>query len=97
MEGTKQSWDEYEKILIKFDYTPEEIEAVKEVRESENYQHVTFEQFSELVSQKVVIRTRKLKKKKRNLFLGEDGRFYYLNHFRKDWEWIGCFPENIEE
>jgi len=97
MESTKQDWQLYEQILIKFEYTPEQIETVKSVRESDNYQHVTFEQFSELVAQKVVIRTRKLKKKKRNLYLGEDGKFYYLNHYRKQWEWIGCFPENTEE
>lgn len=95
--GTKQIWEDYEKVLIRFGYTQEQIETVKEFRESDKYEHVTFEQFTELVAQKVVIRTRKLKKKKRNLFLSEDGKFYYLNHFNKRYEWIGQFPQNTEE
>lgn len=97
MEGTKLPWVEYEKILIRFEYTPEEIEMVKNVRESDKYEHVTFEQFTELVAQKVVIISRKLKKKKRNLYIGEDSRFYYLNHFNHKWEYIGHFPEETEE
>lgn len=98
MNGFKQSWQDYEKILQKFGYTEEQISAVKEVRESDKYEHVTFEQFSELVAQGVVVRTRKLKKKKRNLYIGEDGKFLYLNHFNKRWEWIGNFPpEEITE
>lgn len=95
--GEKQDWNTYKEILEKFDYSPEQIEYVRQVRESNEYQHVTFEQFSELVAQGVVIRTRKLKKKKRNLYLGEDSKFYYLNHYNKRWEWIGHFPDETEE
>ena len=94
MESTKQSWEDYLKILIKFQYTPEQIEAVKDVRES--YDHCTFEMFSGLIEQGIVKRTRKLKKKKRNMYVSPDGFFYYLEHFNKKMEYAGHFIQNEE-
>ena len=89
MEGTKQDWEDYEKILIKFDYTPEQIESVKEIRE--NYDHCTFEMFCGLIEQGIVVRTRKLKKKKRNMYVSPDGFFFYLEHQNKKMEYAGYF------
>jgi len=80
MQGTKQSWEEYEKILIKFDYTPEKIEAVKEIRE--NVDLCPYEQFRELFLQGAIVRIAKVKKP-RNYFVTDSGEFLYLNHYHK--------------
>jgi len=81
--GTKQDWETYEKILVKFEYTPEQIEAVKEVRES--YDLCPYEQFRELFLQGVIERVAKVKKP-RNYFVNEAGEFLFLNHYRKEYQ-----------
>lgn len=81
--GTKQDWETYEKILVKFEYTPEQIEAVKEVRE--NYDLCPYEQFRELFLQGVIERVAKVKKP-RNYFVNEEGEFLFLNHYHKAYQ-----------
>nr|DAI89600.1 MAG TPA: hypothetical protein [Caudoviricetes sp.] len=88
MESTKQSWEDYLKILIKFQYTPEQIEAVKEVRE--NYDLCPYEQFRELFLQGVIERVAKVKKP-RNYFVNEEGEFLYLNHRNHKYEIAAVF------
>lgn len=90
MEGTKQDWETYEKILIKFDYTPEEIEAVKEVREGCDL--CPYEQFRELFLQGVIVRIAKVKKP-RNYFVNDKGEFLFLNHFHKSYQVAAKFKE----
>lgn len=97
MENTsKIDWETYEKILNKMEYTPSQIQEVKNVRESDDYSHCTFEMFSELVAQGIVTRTIKLKKKKRNLYVCSEGKFWFLNHWNKSWQYAG-FMKNEEE
>ncbi len=83
MEGTKQSWEEYEKILIKFEYTLEQIEAVKAIREGLDL--CPYEQFRELFLQGVIERIAKVKKP-RNYFVNEAGEFLFLNHYHKSYQ-----------
>lgn len=87
---TKQRWEEYEKILTKLDYTPEEIEVVKEIREGCDL--CPYEQFRELFLQGIIIRTAKVKKP-RNYFVNESGEFLYLNHRNRRYEIAGVFKE----
>lgn len=89
MEGTKQDWNLYQEILIKFGYDDQQIADVKEIREF--YDHCTFEMFCGLIEQGIVVRTRKLKKKKRNMYVSPDGFFYYLEHHNKKMEYAGYF------
>lgn len=93
MSSYKQSWEEYQKILKKFGYSEEQISAVKEIRE--NLDHCTFEQFTELFQQGLIVRTRKLKKK-RNLYTDGE-KFYYLDHYERKYCWNGYFKNEENE
>ena len=90
--GTKQDWETYEKILVKFDYTPEQIEAVKEIRES--YDHCTFEMFTGLIKQGLIERVAKVKKP-RNYFVNEAGEFLFLNHYHKGYQIAARFKNEL--
>ena len=93
----KQNWDEYKEYLKFRGLTEEQIEDVRRIRENEEYNHVTYEQFMELWRQGVIRRTRKLKKP-RNLFLCKEGRFWYFEFYYKKWQYAGYFlhPENSQ-
>lgn len=84
----KETWEKYKERLKTYDYTEEQIEAVKIIRET--YEPCEFEQFKELHKQGVVYRTIKLKKP-RHLYVSEDGKFYYLSHYYKSYMFIGFF------
>lgn len=90
MTETRQAWQQYKERLEYYGYTPEEIESVKEIRESAD--HCPDEQFKELVSQGIVTRTRKLKKK-RNYYVNELGQFLYLDHYKRRFQYAGKFKE----
>lgn len=93
-EFKRYSWEEYEKMLISYNYSPEQISAVKEIRENSQNEIMTPEQFRYLFLNKIIRRTRKLKKP-RTLIVVED-KIYYLEHYNKRYEWCGEFI-NTEE
>lgn len=84
----QQDWNKYQEILEKFDYTEEQISAVKEIRE--NLDNCPYEQFIELVKQGVIVRTRKIRKP-RNYYVNEEGQFLYLDHYWKAYNIAGYF------
>ena len=79
---------EYLKKLLSFNYSKEQLDNVKTVLST--YEHCTFEQFKELVKLKTVFRTRKLKKP-RNLYVCEEGKFWYLCHYSRQFRYCGFF------
>ena len=79
--------EEYLKILEHYGYTEEERETVKQFRE--NAEHMPFDQYQFLVDQRLIFRTRKLKKK-RNIYFFDD-KLWILNHYHKGYEYIGFF------
>ena len=79
--------EEYLKRLEHYGYTEEERETVKQFRE--NAEHMPFDQYQFLVDQKLIFRTRKLKKK-RNIYFFDD-KLWILNHYHKGYEYIGFF------
>ena len=81
----QESIEEYLKRLEHYGYTEEERETVKQFRE--NAEHMPFDQYQFLVDQKLIFRTRKLKKK-RNIYFFED-KLWILNHYHKGYEYIG--------
>ena len=87
--------EEYLKRLEHYGYTEEERETVKQFRE--NAEHMPFDQYQFLVDQRLIFRTRKLKKK-RNIYFFDD-KLWILNHYHKGYEYIGWLhsEEFIEE
>ena len=79
--------EEYLKRLEHYGYTEEQRETVKQFRE--NAEHMPFDQYQFLVDQKLIFRTRKLKKK-RNIYFFDD-KLWILNHYHKGYEYIGFF------
>ena len=77
--------EKYLKRLENYGYTEEERETVKQFRE--NAEHIPFDQYQFLVDQKLIFRTRKLKKK-RNIYFFDD-KLWILNHYHKGYEYIG--------
>ena len=86
-EYTRYNWQEYKEMLERYDYTQEQIEAVREIRETA--EEVTKDQYDFLVQTGIISRTRKLKKI-RTLYVFED-KVWYLCHFNKRYEWCGQF------
>ena len=83
----QESIEEYLKRLEHYGYTEEERETVKQFRE--NAEHMPFDQYQFLVDQRLIFRTRKLKKK-RNIYFFDD-KLWILNHYHKGYEYIGFF------
>lgn len=79
----------YAQLLERYEYSKERIEGIIKFRDKAD--HCTFEQFKHLVSVGVVTRTSKLRKP-RNLYVS-DGKFWYLNHYHKDWNYCGIFTD----
>lgn len=79
----------YSEILERFGYSKESIESILKFREDN--ERCTSEQFKHLVSSGIVTRVRKLKKP-RNLYV-KDGKFWYLDHYHKDWMYCGIFTD----
>lgn len=84
------SWEEYQSMLERFNYTPEQILEVKTKRESLDL--MPWEMYEELLKQGVLVHTRKLKKK-RSLYVCEEGKVWYLNHFNKRYEYVSYFKQ----
>jgi len=84
----REEWKQYSERLKSWNYTEEEIEDIREVRE--NLDNCPDDQFKELVAQGVVVRTRKLKKK-RNYYVNEEGQFLYLDSYKRKYLIAGYF------
>lgn len=88
----RHSWEQYEETLRNFNYTEEEILAIKNIRENPEVELMTTEQFDFLWRQGIIKRTRKLKKKRSLLVLGN--KILYLDrHFRR-YNYCGYFVED---
>ena len=83
----KETDEKYREKLLKIGYEEEKIETIIEARNSSNY--LTFEQFDFLFRKGAIERTVKLKTP-RNIF-EKDGEFFYLNHYRKEFQMCGKF------
>jgi len=81
---TLLSTEEYINTLE--DFTEEQIEAVRKVRDT--YENMTWEQWLFLFEHGGVERKAKLKFK-RTLWVNEDGEIYYLNKYRKQYQLMG--------
>lgn len=90
----KIDWQQYSEHLNKIGFSEEETDKVKTFIDT--HEHCTFEQFQELFKQGIVVRTLKLKKP-RNLYVCENGNFWYLNKVRKEFNYIGYFKNGEEE
>ncbi len=86
-EYTRYNWQEYKEMLEKYDYTQEQVESIREIRETA--EQITKDQYDFLVQTGIISRTRKLKKT-RTLYVFED-KVWYLCHFNKRYEWCGQF------
>lgn len=89
----RQDWNTYSSRLKHYGYTEEQLEEIKKFRE--DYEPMTFEQFTFLFQQKVIQRTRKLKRP-RNLSVCPEGKIWFLNHYNKKMEWCGVFKSEEE-
>ena len=86
----RYNWNDYKSMLEHFGYNEQEISAVKEIRE--NYELMSWEMYQELIKQGVLVRTQKLKKK-RSLYVSEDGKVLYLNHKYKKYNYCAMFRD----
>ena len=91
-EYTRYNWQEYKEMLERYNYTQEQIEAVREIRETA--EQITKDQYDFLVQTGIISRTRKLKKI-RTLYVFED-KVWYLCHFNKRYEWCAEFVNEEE-
>lgn len=87
-------WDKYEEILISYGYNEDNLKNAKFFRETLSY--MSFEQFLYLCEVRVVKRVAKLRKP-RCLFVGDDGKIWYLNHKYKRYNTCGFFVQEKEE
>jgi len=88
----RETDEKYTEKLLKIGYERNQIETIIEARNSSNY--LTFEQFDFLYRQGAIERTAKLRKP-RNIF-EKDGEFFYLNHYKKEFEMCGKFKSEEE-
>lgn len=91
-EYTRYTWEQYKELLEKLEYTEEQIEWVKEVREQ--YDYMSAEQFRFLFLSGVIKRTVKNKKPRSYYTNGED--IVYLNHYAKQFQKAGFFINEEE-
>ena len=91
-EFVRYSWKEYKEMLEKYDYTQEQVESIREIRETA--EQITKDQYDFLVQTGIISRTRKLKKI-RTLYVFED-KVWYLCHFNKKYEWCAKFVNEEE-
>lgn len=91
MDYKRMSWQEYEQMLISNNYTEEQIEEIKKIRESDEYELVNWEQYTYLTQNHFLKRFYKLKKK-RSVY-GKDSKFYFLNHQKRAFDVCAQFKE----
>lgn len=88
-EYTRYNWQEYKEMLEKFNYTEEQLESVRLIRET--WDCMTNEQFRFLFLSGVIKREVKNKKPRNYYTNGEE--VVYLNHHLKKFEKAGYFVE----
>jgi len=79
----REDWEGYKSKLQSFNYTEEQIESVRLIRET--FELCPYEQFRELFLQGVIVRVRKVKKP-RNYYVNDLGEFLYLDHYTKSYQ-----------
>ena len=89
-EFVRYPWEQYKEMLEKFNYTEEQIESVRLIRE--NYDVMTAEQFRFLLLSGTIKRLIK-NKKPRNYYVNEQGEIFSLNHYLKGFVKAGYFKE----
>jgi adenylate cyclase class IV len=94
MEYQREDWSTYKNRLIFYGYSDEQLAEIEKIRNSEEFEHMTFEQFDLLFRQGIIKRTAKLKKK-RNLFTNGD-TVLYLSHYHKAYVNCGYFINEEE-
>lgn len=82
-------WNEYKERLISFGYTQEQTDEVFWIRENPEIEEMTWEQFRFLFLNRVLRRTRKLKKI-RTLYVFDD-KVWYLDHHVKGYRYCAEF------
>lgn len=89
-EYTRYNWQEYKEMLERYDYTGEQLESVRLIRET--WDCMTNDQFRFLFLSGVIKRLIK-NKKARNYYVNEQGEIFSLNHHLKKFEKAGYFVE----
>ncbi len=79
----REDWEGYKSKLQSFNYTEDQIESVRLIRET--FELCPYEQFRELFLQGVIVRVRKVKKP-RNYYVNDLGEFLYLDHYTKSYQ-----------
>jgi len=82
------STEEYIQTLR--EYSQEQIEEIQRIRTK--YENMTWEQYEFLFSHGAIERKAKLKKK-RTLWVNDEGEIYYLNHYKKTYQLMGIIKE----
>ena len=93
-EYIKIDWLHYKEFLIKLNYTQEDIENVRLIRENPENEIMSPEQFDFLFQQGIIKRTQKLKKKRTLLVF--DDKIWYLSHYHRRYVWCGYFINDEE-
>lgn len=91
MEYIRELWADYSTRLETYGYTEEELNTLRPIRE--DAEQIPREMFDELVRQGVIKRTRKLKKVRSLYVLDGDPKIYYLEHYRKEYQYAGIFKD----
>ena len=88
-EFVRYSWKEYKEMLEKYDYTQEQVESIREIRETA--EQITKDQYDFLVQTGIISRTRKLKKI-RTMYVF-DSKVWYLDHYSKAYCYCATFTD----
>ena len=88
-EYTRYNWQEYKEMLERYDYTEEQLESVRLIRETA--EEVTKDQYDFLVQTGIISRTRKLKKI-RTMYVF-DSKVWYLDHYSKAYCYCATFTD----
>lgn len=94
----KQEINEYiERLRNSFDYSEEELDAVRTFRDNPEVQYVPQEQYRFMIDNQLLNRTRKLKRL-RNIYYFDD-KLWYLCHYLKKYVYLGILhsEEFLEE
>ena len=86
-------WKDYKLYLEKLGFSKEQIREVKKIRENKKYERMTPEQFKFLMNAGIIKRTRKLKKLRTLIVVGN--QILYLDTHHKAYNYCGYFIDEI--
>ena len=86
-------WKDYKLYLEKLGFSKEQIREVKKIRENKKYERMTPEQFKFLMNAGIIKRTRKLKKLRTLIVVGN--QILYLDIHHKAYNYCGYFVDEI--